>query len=69
VRFVAAIGLAFYAFQRAIVLEDRLRDSVGEMQAGLQELKASIHFDSTRQQLLLGIRDEILRVNEEISLG
>ena len=67
--FVAAIGLALYAFQRAIVLEDRLRDSVGEMQAGLQELKASVQFDSTRQQLLLGIRDEILRVNEEISLG
>ena len=39
------------------------------MQAGLQELKASVQFDSTRQQLLLGIRDEILRVNEEISLG
>ena len=69
VLFVAAIGLAFYAFQRAIVLEDRLRDTVGEMQAGLQELKASVQFDSTRQQLLLGIRDEILRVNEEISLG
>ena len=67
--FVAAIGLALYASQRAIVLEDRLRDTVGEMQAGLQELKASVQFDSTRQQLLLGIRDEILRVNEDISLG
>ena len=69
VLFVAAIGLALYASQRAIVLEDRLRDTVGEMQAGLQELKASVQFDSTRQQLLLGIRDEILRVNEDISLG
>ena len=69
VLFVLAIGLALHAYQRSMELENRLRETVSEMQAGMQELKASVHFGSTRQQLLLGMRDEILRVNEEISLG
>lgn len=69
VLFVVAIGLAFHAHQRAELLEVQLRDTVAEMQAGMQELKAGVHFGSTRQQLLLGMRDEILRVNEKISLG
>ncbi len=69
VLFVLAIGLALHAYQRSMELENRLRETVSEMQAGMQELKAGVHFGSTRQQLLLGMRDEILRVNEEISLG
>lgn len=69
VLFVLAIGLALHAYQRSMELENRLRETVAEMQAGMQELKAGVHFGSTRQQLLLGMRDEILRVNEEISLG
>lgn len=69
VLFVIAIGLAFHAYQRSALLEDRLRETVLEMQAGMQELKAGVHFGSTRQQLLLGMRDEILRVNQDISLG
>lgn len=69
VLFVVAIGMAFHAYQRAELLESQLRDTVAEMQAGMQELKAGVRFGSTRQQLLLGMRDEILRVNEEISLG
>jgi soluble lytic murein transglycosylase-like protein len=39
------------------------------MQAGLQELHAGIEFDSVRQRLLLGMRDEILRVNGRLGLG
>lgn len=69
VLFVVAIGMAFHAYQRAELLEGQLRDTVAEMQAGMQELKAGVRFGSTRQQLLLGMRDEILRVNEAISLG
>lgn len=69
VLFVIALGLAFHAYQRATLVENQLRETVVEMQAGMQELKAGVHFGSTRQQLLLGMRDEILRVNEDISLG
>ena len=69
VLFVLAIGLALHAYQRSMELENQLRETVSEMQTGMQELKAGVHFGSTRQQLLLGMRDEILRVNEEISLG
>jgi len=69
VLFVLAIGFAVHAYQRSLELENQLRETVAEMQAGMQELKAGVHFGSTRQQLLLGMRDEILRVNDEISLG
>ena len=69
VLFVFAIGLALLAYRHSMELENQLRETVSEMQAGMQELKAGVHFGSTRQQLLLGMRDEILRVNEEISLG
>ena len=69
VLFVLAIGLAFHAYQRSEALERKLQETVSEMQQGMQELKAGVRFDSTRQQLLLGMRDEILRVNEDISLG
>lgn len=69
VLFVIAIGLAFHAYQRSTLLENQMRETVLEMQAGMQELKAGVHFGSTRQQLLLGMRDEILRTNSDISLG
>lgn len=69
VLFVMAMGLAFHAYQRAATLERELVETRGEVQAGLQELRASVDFDSARQRLLLGMRDEILRVNNRISLG
>ena len=69
VLFVLAAGFAFHIYQRATALESTLHQTRGEMQAGLQELKAGIDFDSSRQQLLLGARDEILKVNDGISLG
>jgi membrane-bound lytic murein transglycosylase MltF len=46
-------------------LQARLR----QFQGDLQELNAGISFDSRRRQLLLGIRDEIMRVNSRVSLG
>jgi hypothetical protein len=66
---MVSIGLGYQAHQRAAALEIELRETVGEMQEGMQQLKADVNFGSTRQQLLLGMRDEILRVNEDISLG
>lgn len=69
VLFVMALGLAFHAYQRAASLERELIETRGEVQAGLQELRAGVDFDSARQRLLLGMRDEILRVNRRVSLG
>ncbi len=66
---VGAIGLAFYAYQRASDLERELNDTRGQIQAGMQELRAGMQYDSVRQRLLLGMRDEILRVNGKLSLG
>lgn len=64
-----ALGLAFYTHQRALELERELVATRGEMQASLQELRAGVEFGSQRQRLLLGMRDEILRVNAKVSLG
>jgi hypothetical protein len=66
---VFAIGLAFHAYRYADDLQRELASTRGEVQAGLQELRAGVQFDSQRQRLLLGVRDEILRVNGDISLG
>jgi len=66
---LASIGLAYYSYRRSAALEGQLQETVAEMQAGMQELKAGVEFDATRKRLLLGIRDEILRVNDGVSLG
>jgi soluble lytic murein transglycosylase-like protein len=64
-----AIGLASHAFKRAATVEEQLNETVLEMQASMQELSAAVNFDSVRRQLLLGMRDEILRVNSNVSLS
>ncbi|HXV65522.1 MAG TPA: lytic transglycosylase domain-containing protein [Vicinamibacteria bacterium] len=46
-------------------LQARLR----QFQGDLQVLNVGISLDSRRKQLLLGIRDEIMRVNSRVSLG
>lgn len=66
---VGALGLGFHSYQRATELERELITTRGQMQAGLQELHAGLQFDSVRQRLLLGMRDEILRVNGRLGLG
>ncbi len=65
----SALGLGLHSYQRASDLERELAATRGQMQAGLQELHAGIQFDSVRQRLLLGMRDEILRVNGRLGLG
>lgn len=67
--FLIALGLAFHAFQRAATLEEELADTRQEVQSDLQQIRAGVGFDSARKQLLLGMRDEILRVNRSVSLG
>ncbi|MGH9319980.1 MAG: lytic transglycosylase domain-containing protein [Vicinamibacteria bacterium] len=66
---VGALGLAYRSYQRASHLAREVATIRGQMQAGLQELRAGIEFDSVRRRLLLGVRDEILRVNGRLGLG
>jgi len=62
-------GLAFYAFLRVSTLNEELRAAMGRMNDKIQRLESGVSFDSRRQQLLLGIRDEILRTNPRIGLN
>jgi len=64
-----SIGLAFHAFRKAAMVQEQLETTVAEMTADMQELRAGIDFGSVRRKLLLGMRDEILRVNESLSLA
>ena len=59
-------GFGLYAFQRMQSLDRELTTTRELMEGRLQKLDAGIRFDSRRQQLLLGIRDEILSVNPRL---
>lgn len=65
---VLSIGLAFNAFKKAALVEQQLEDTTAEMKAAVQDLRAGVNFDSVRRRLLLGMRDEILRVNGRLGL-
>ena len=64
-----ALGVAFYAFHRVGELNQELGLSVHRVEQKLQSLDAGISFDSKRQQLLIGIRDEIMKANPRVSLN
>ncbi|HEY7818550.1 MAG TPA: transglycosylase SLT domain-containing protein [Vicinamibacteria bacterium] len=66
---VGALALGVYSHQRATDLERELAVTRGQIQAGFEELRAGIEYDSVRQRLLLGMRDEILRVNASLGLA
>jgi hypothetical protein len=53
-------------------LETRNQESAAAMARAtrkIQQLEASIAFDSTRRQMLLGMRDHILKANPKVSLA
>ena len=52
------VAVAFYAFHRVGILNDEMGDTMRRVEQKIQNLDAGISFDSRRQQLLLGIRDE-----------
>jgi soluble lytic murein transglycosylase-like protein len=64
-----SIGLAYQAFEKAALVQKQLDETVAEMTAGMQELRAGVDFGSVRRRLLLGMRDEILRINDSLSLS
>ena len=63
------IGMAFYSFHRVGELNDEMGITMRRVEEKIQNLDAGISFDSKRQQLLLGIRDEIMRTNPRVSLN
>lgn len=66
---LTTIGVAFYAFHRVGELNDEMGTTMRRVEQKIQNLDAGISFDSKRQQLLLGIRDEIMRTNPRVSLN
>ena len=66
---LTTVGVAFYAFHRVGELNDEMGTTMRRVEEKIQNLDAGISFDSKRQQLLLGIRDEIMRTNPRVSLN
>ncbi len=66
---VLAIGLAFHGFRRATLVQQQLEDTQAAMAASMHDLRSVVDFNSIRRQLVLGMRDEILRVNDRLSLS
>ena len=66
---LTTIVVAFYAFHRVGELNDEMGATMRRVEEKIQNLDAGISFDSKRQQLLLGIRDEIMRTNPRVSLN
>jgi hypothetical protein len=66
---LTTVGVAFYAFHRVGELNDEMGTTMRRVEEKIQHLDAGISFDSKRQQLLLGIRDEIMRTNPRVSLN
>ena len=64
---LATAAVALYAFNRVSVLNDDISDVAKRVERKIQDRDAGIVFDSRRRQLLLGIRDEIMRTNSRIS--
>jgi len=66
---LTTVGVAFYAFHRVGELNTQMGTTMRRVEAKIQTLDAGISYDSKRQQLLLGIRDEIMRTNARVSLN
>ena len=67
---LTTVAVAFYAFHRVAQLNDEMSTTMRRVEQKIQNLDAGISFDSKRQQLMLGIRDEIIwRTNPRVSLN
>ncbi|HEY7817909.1 MAG TPA: lytic transglycosylase domain-containing protein [Vicinamibacteria bacterium] len=66
---LTTVGVAFFAFHRVAELNDDMSTTMRRVEQKIQNLDAGISFDSKRQQLMLGIRDEIMRTNPRVSLS
>ncbi|MFQ5791715.1 MAG: lytic transglycosylase domain-containing protein [Acidobacteriota bacterium] len=67
--FATTIVVALYAFHRVGEVNEQLDATMSRVERKIQQLDAGIAFDSKRQHLMLGIRDEIMRTNPRVSLN
>ena len=65
-----ALVLLGHQVLRGIERRNQATDAVlARMERKVQAVESGIRFDSSRRQLLLGMRDHIMRVNPRVSLG
>lgn len=66
---MAAVLIAHWTLRTLDVRHQEQQAAVARMEGKLQRLEASMGFDSRRRQMLMGMRDHIMKVNPHISLG
>ena len=66
---LGVIVLGHLAFSRLEARNQETAAAMARASRKIQHLEASLEFDSTRRQMLLGIRNQILKVNPRVSLG
>ena len=59
-------GFGLYTFHRLSSLDREMSAMREQTERRIQQLDAGIRFDSRRQQLLLGIRDEVMAANKRL---
>jgi hypothetical protein len=65
--FLVSGGLGVYSLLWLRSLDRTMNGMRERLEGRIQRLDAGIHFDSRRQQLLLGIRDEVMGANKRLS--
>jgi hypothetical protein len=66
---LAVVVMGHQALGRLEARNDQAAAAMARVEHKIQQLESNIAFDSTRRQLLLGMRDHIMRVNPRISLS
>ena len=66
---LVAGGTASIAFQHIRVINERVESALSQVEQKTQQLNSGVRFDSRRQRLLLGIRNEIIRANHRIGIS
>ena len=65
---LVAAGTASIAFHHIRIINERVESALSQVEQKTQHLNSGVRFDSERQRLVLGLRDEIIRANHLISI-
>jgi Transglycosylase SLT domain len=66
---LAVVLLGHLALRELDARDQQSASAMARMERKIQQLDAGIGFDSARRQMLLGMRNHILKVNPRVSLG
>jgi len=66
---IAVVLLGQYVLRGLDAQDQQAAAAVARAERKIQQLEASLSFDASRRQLLLGMRDHILKVNPRVSLA